>query len=419
MAVCNIFKKFDSGNNGQGIFFTFSQYADDLTKESTLQSEYRVVPSKFVCLELNVDSAINTYYGGNVPAGGENICIPQLLQSFYENKISYLKGEQTYYPEDATKYLFTFLRDRGFIQSDSSITDTTYFPEVKYIGDINIYSNENVQDINYNEIYCMVPAEAKRYFYKNEINEESDPYPVSGTPTMINGWRDGNDPQDDSPYNPYPEDLTGLEGTPEFYPPASYTYSMDYELPRIIYNGTNDTIVQDDESFNFNCIIVLYDVYKGDNIAPEVYCAPLGIWFSGDVFEDTTDNNYFKLKNSVTKFVRSDSIFDQGTSYGLRVCTKYISSPLGTSLVAKTDSPNTDQFHTEFAEVCDQFSQAIVEMNNFNRILADEHTNIVDYITQFTNQRVNVPYIKIVNNIPHWFVNGRDTGVAQYIAPEE
>lgn len=423
MAVCNIFKKFDSGTNGQGIFFTFSQYAEDLTQESSLQSEYRVVPSKFVCLDLDLDRAKPEAV---VDDDGYNIYIPQTLQSYYENKISYFRGQDIYTdtvtntnhhyePQDATKYLFTFLRDKGFIHSEIN-TDVNpnynYYPEVKYIGDINIYANENLQDINYNEIYCMVPADAKRYFYKNDLNTTSTPHAISeDLPEFINGWNGDT----------YPS-RTELSSDPEFDEDTpTVSYNTVWELPSILNDPLAENYEEDsdDPSFDFNCIIVLYDVYttnSDDTISKEVYCAPLGIWFSGDVLVDDPDNPAsFSLKNSVTKFVRSDSVFEQGTSYGLRICTKFIANPLGTGTVIPTIDPNTDTYFAEFAEVCDQFSQAIIEMNNFNRILADEHTNMVDYITQFTNQRVNVPYIREVNGIPHWFVNGRDTGVAQYI----
>ena len=57
MAVCNIFGhlKYNTGN-----FLTFSQYVEDLTRESTQSVYYRVTPSKFVALDVDY-SNFNDY----------------------------------------------------------------------------------------------------------------------------------------------------------------------------------------------------------------------------------------------------------------------------------------------------------------------------------------------------------------------
>ena len=45
MAICNVFKELTKNN---GTFFTFSQYAEDLTINQS-NSSYKVIPSKFMC----------------------------------------------------------------------------------------------------------------------------------------------------------------------------------------------------------------------------------------------------------------------------------------------------------------------------------------------------------------------------------
>jgi hypothetical protein len=39
-------------------------------------------------------------------------------------------------------------------------------PNIKYIGDINIYSNQEVDGMSYNEIYCYIPNDAKSQRWK-------------------------------------------------------------------------------------------------------------------------------------------------------------------------------------------------------------------------------------------------------------
>lgn len=405
MGVCNLFKKFDStNNNGQGILFTFSQYAEDLTAQDTLQRDHRVVPSKFVCLDLDIngfatEQSIST-------TNDINTAIPQCLQSYYENKISYLRGlevegEYTWDALDSSKFLFDFLKKYKLI-SEANIdqddpTSNKYIPEVKYIGDINIYSNENEQNINYNEIYCMVPSDAMEYtYYLTAPGTREYSYSFDETPTELNGWTAN-----------YPSG-TGLQNDPEFDSDNVYNTSYDAWMQALEPDAQDTEDPTDADSFTFNCIIILYDVISGnDENSNPIYMnknLPLGIWFSGPVVGTVGS---FDLKNKVTKFVRSESIFNQGTSYGLRVCTKHIATPLGTAVVSEVG--DYDHFHTEFAEVCDEFNRAAVEINNMSAILADQHNNLKEFLAEFVNKRVNVPYIRTINGVNYWFVNGRNT----------
>ena len=59
---CNLFKPIGSGDAHVGEFLMFSQYTEDITKEQSMKSGYRVIPSKFVALNLNIDRAFNGIY---------------------------------------------------------------------------------------------------------------------------------------------------------------------------------------------------------------------------------------------------------------------------------------------------------------------------------------------------------------------
>ena len=93
---CNIFKPINAGDTRMGTFFMFSQYTEDITKEQAMKSTYRVIPSKFAVVELDVDKAFNDptirgKFGGNgiqydtgygicgIPNVDVNIIIPQIV----------------------------------------------------------------------------------------------------------------------------------------------------------------------------------------------------------------------------------------------------------------------------------------------------------------------------------------------------
>ena len=57
MAQTNIFRplKTDKSN-----FFLFSQFGDDLSKEYTAKDHYRIIPSRYVCIDLDIDRFVKT-----------------------------------------------------------------------------------------------------------------------------------------------------------------------------------------------------------------------------------------------------------------------------------------------------------------------------------------------------------------------
>ena len=57
---------------------------------------------------------------------------------------------------------------------------------------------------------------------------------------------------------------------------------------------------------------------------------PLGIYFTG-----TLDNDCI-MSNQITKYVNSEQIYNQGTSYGLRICNRFITNPFSTEIIEST-----------------------------------------------------------------------------------
>lgn len=437
MSVCNIFKEISS-NNGQGVFYTFSQYADDLTKENALQTEYRVIPKRFACLELEKHVLTQPTDTQTPPNILLNKALPQMLQNYYENVVSYYRrhhdnNQYDWNNFDASVFLWRALKDYGLVTKEDEIDGQnqflySYFNELKYVGDINIYANQDIQSTNYNEIYCMIPPEANAGKYKLVQNQKADyqynvtyPYTIGiSHEKRINQWF-GDIQGISSNYPTYDSSLTGLSPEPDFgydNTPALVTNDTYYyggeTYPMILDNWSTEpqdfVDIKNDDFFKFNTIIVFYDIVRtnSDESIETVYRnLPLGIWLSGNITE--TSKGILTIDNEVTKFVRSGSIFDQGTSYGLRICTKYISTPNGNMVAGEVvDHPDN---YPEFSEVCDEFAQSMIRMNEILGESRAQHNELVDFITMFINKKVNVPYIKTINGRDYWFVNGKNTNV--------
>ena len=86
--VCNIFNPL---NKETGNFLIFSQYTNDLSKSTTV-SDYQVRPSKFICLNLDVDNLHIPGIEGTEPGESDmNYSLPGYFQNQFENGISEAK----------------------------------------------------------------------------------------------------------------------------------------------------------------------------------------------------------------------------------------------------------------------------------------------------------------------------------------
>ena len=101
MSICNIFNEF---NKPTGNILMFSQYTKDLTKGNARDESYKIIPSKFIAMDIDYNSV-------SVPMVGDtknlNIDIPIFFQNFYENACAYCESniEEPFTPNNA-KSLF-------------------------------------------------------------------------------------------------------------------------------------------------------------------------------------------------------------------------------------------------------------------------------------------------------------------------
>ena len=409
MARTNLFKPI---SNPTGDFFMFSQFVEDLTKQTTDGISYRVVPSKFAAMEFNVDSL--TSIDEDV-----NVAIASIFQNHFENAVATVKqrmGDQ-WTPEVTNKLLWNTLIQYKLVNktilnvAEQTSTNDSYFDELKYIGEIPFYSNRDIDNINYNEIYCNIPISAKRAFYLLE-NDNGDPESYDNySVEYIQGWNSNNYPTNTSvPVVPLFTNDERKYDVVKISPEGSIedvSTRIPKDLCTVNYNKTPigvHCIEQDDTEFQCNAILVFYNIYNNsDQKNPiEIYKnIPLGVYWCGPYVEDKGFNNI------ITKYVSNVDSFGQGSSYGLRIMTRF------------TPVPNSQYYYSEVSTGEDVASLATM-MGKLGDIIAKFKENlserkcltqsVKDHLAMFKNYRVNVPYIRVVDGVPTWFVNGRDTG---------
>ena len=340
MAICNILGELKNPN---GNFLTFSQYLEDLSKWNIKSTDYRLVPSKFIALEISQNDTIN------------NISISQDLTEQFENACALFRNDDNGLTPNEFKNLFWQNIENIFLINENNI---------HYMGDINIQSYNELDGMGYSEIYCHIPNEAKKGSYqiiKEELNEKRS----------INSQ-------------------SFLEGYEDYKIQNPFEYTINYST----YSFELDKI-NNDPFFNINSIIVLYDIYgNGEKIYDNI---PLGIYFTGLI-----ENGL--ITNSITKYVpvEMDDAFGAGTSYGLRICSKFIAEQQTVSTQIIQDEP--------YSDLTQVLSQLSISQNKMDEIINKTYKTDQNYknlLSIFKNSRTNVPYIKNVNGINYWFINGR------------
>lgn len=451
---CNLFKPLGTGDTRIGEFLMFSQYTEDVTKEQSMKSGYRVIPSKFVVLNLDIDNVFNRDYShipisapieidpdtgeyymeiGDKRIVGSNNIISQIFQSYFENSNSYIRnhaGEEGFPISNwddenrgyASELLWRTLEQWGFIHKvnsgEVSGVDFDHYDEIMYIGDINIHSNHKVGTYSYDEIFCHIPAKENTYYYRlnQSIEIEGVSYD-SGYGSLnapLEGWTDIT----------YPVDNTVVNRAITYHDPndnLGFYYRIGGDIPILNFKESNEYTpsprytTPDNDSYKFNAIIVFYDVLysePGDDPRYLYKERPMGIYLSGPVNDDTDG-----LSNEFTKFISNNDAYGQGASFGLRLMMRYTPTPNNSTYAMEVAAGGHD--YETITEAMGCIADAIVDIN---RTCKDQHAmyqTYKDHLTQFRNRRINVPYVREVAGIPYWFVNGRNTGQPVYPAGYE
>lgn len=446
MNKCNIFKPLASSN---GEFLMFSQYTEDLTKQESEKSTYRVVPSKFIALELDLnkldqsqvtpiivrsESDISMNWESGESITGLNTIIPQIFQSYYENSVSIARNiiqdgdPQNIFKDDGNDIEFSSELLWSCLNQFNLIHDVEFphqehtraFDEVKYIGDINIHSNRNIDTYNYNEIFCYIPTEADEYYYP--IYAGDIKYFQVTKDQNISGWNAESYPQE------YPlciKNIVSTETSTEGYYIGGNT--IDWESPIVPYprNVDEEGHLKENVEYNINAIIVFYDVLNSEPGEDPRYLhryRPMGIYFTGKCEtidkrsenQEVTDDEIpveeveFRLANTFTKYVSNNDAFGQGSSFGLRIMSRYVPTPNSTTYSMEVTTQSSD--YETIAAAMGLIADAIVNINKSTKEAREINQAFKDHLAMFKNYRVNVPYPRLVDGRYYWFVNGRNTG---------
>lgn len=391
MITCNLFKTIASKT---GNILTFSQYSDDLTHERSEIGFYHIVPSRFICMDLNLKSIID-----NNPSKD----VPTYFQNYFENACAFMKSEMNtqWTPNMSMELFWKAMQDKQILPPIVSSSGGNGIPveAIKYVGDINMQSFNIVDGVGYSDIFCYIPDDAKPSNYSINVNidmsnAEATKYPYNHIMGYDKTIDDNIQPLIDK----------GLcETNPEDWKQNPPTYINPDPKFNIIFNSVPDT---SSNKFVFNTILVLYDIVSDMNDPQTIFSnVPLGIYFTGDINADGTINN------PVTKYSKNDDIYGAGTSYGLKICNRFTVDP--NMAIMNLDETELTPGSTEYESMCVLMGLMADNQELMKKILEGVNNNNIflkESLASFKNSRTNVPYVKNINGVDFWFVNGRNTG---------
>lgn len=386
MAICNTFKKLTKET---GTFLTFGQYMDDLTEWQTKSKYHKIVPSKFIAIDDQ-----NKYYKDGVQYGFyNNLTLPSFFHDFFENGCACFKNNPDIsWTPDYAKILFWNAMFESNIIKTKDVNDVDFNVEgIKYVGDINIQSYNEVDGMGYSEIYCNIPNEAPSYIYSMNRGETINSQSILRRhKDLLEGFQDG--------------ELNGIERA-DFVSPTNsdgnYQYTLDRHYKFSWDHKDMVTKKTDETQYNVDVIILLYDIWNDNEI---LYSGvPLGIYITGLV------NNNGVIQNSITKYVANEDIYNSGTSYGIRICSRYVVSAAEDNYVIKEITCENNN-NSELSKVLTQLSISQNKMDDIVNKKYNVDQNYKQLLSIFKNSRTNTPYIKQVNDSNYWYINGKMIG---------
>lgn len=385
--VCNIFKAIDPGTNGA--FLLFSNYTDDIAR-STSDSGYRVRPSRFFCLnssDLLINNAHSILNNGDSSNINGNTDIPRYFQNIFENSLSAMRNKKLddKYPSDfnySADFIYQFSR---LFTRDSSLLLNTY---IVYDDKIDLQSFED----GFADIILNIPSGAKKknYVYKEGITSLDELGGLIGTctydiPDYIYGWNSTSS-------------APPLDGTVSTNLTVGTGESLQEDNESIFDKILTST--QNSESFSFNTILICYDIEYPDGYV--MYKdIPMGIYFTG------VDGGNFT--NPVTIYKGDDNTLGVGSSWSLRICTRYAPTPNGVSVGVEKIA--VDSGLKTVSSLLAANAELIKTINNFSQQSWVNSQSYRDLLNMFKNSQTNVPYPHKVNDVNYWFVNGRNTEI--------
>lgn len=389
MAVCNIFSPI---SNSTGTFLMFSQYIEDLSEYRINKSNANISPSSFYALNVDcvrVGDKIKELYSD---LSAVNDTIPGMFQNRFENIWAYFKdhpevNKYTGANSDMTlTYTFTslfwsFMYDNKFLEIDTKdgVTNAT---NIVYKGQISLESYNDHNNMGYGELFCHIPPlnSVKTYKYNADIVN------ITGPDAINSEYLVGFD-ENTSKNIPLKSQLENgkLRDVDKNIPLKYVDVSQDLDI-----SNTNAT------KFDINMIVVCYSK-NGKEI-------PMGVYFPG-VFQFSEDDDH--ITNTKTIYISNGDIFGGSTTYGLRICTRFSAHPNDSITVVGSVVASDEATYSGYSELFSKMSDTIDKMNEVIKSANVANANISNIYSVLKNNKTNVPYIKEINGVKYWFVNGR------------
>lgn len=371
MAVCNLFNTL---SHETGNFLLFSQYVEDVTKGYPNGDNYKVVPSRFVALDIDYSSI-------DIPGYDRpNTHIPMYFQNIFENGCAYLRSKSGFdWTPEISRNLFWNNMFEGKFLTITEDADTSLISEVMYYGDINMHAYNEHKGMGYGEIYCYIPTNAKRMKCQVICNNELENRLFDDTNTS----------------NKLLGHTTTIDTT--VYP-QKYYYAQDFRMS-FDDSEIESLIPYDDSKYSINTIVLLYSIYakENDTWRPVYENLPMGMYFTG-MLENS------KMTNTVTKYVTTD--YGSGTSYGLRLCTRFSAMPNG-AVLSTSDITVDDSNYANMCQLMTAMNENLSAMLDVTKSVINTTQEYKETLAIIKNNRTNVPYVREVNGKDFWFVNGR------------
>ena len=323
MSVCNIYKS--QGN--KPVFYTFSEYMNDLVVNINNDGMSVARPSRFLCVKLNNINNINKF-----------------LQNYYEDACCTLRDKNV---TDYRKYLLGGLIDglikKGFIDADA----------INSIAceDIDLFGDGTIDGMKYDEILCYLNPSTSN---NRSLNLDRDDIKI------IDKISTPENPQYIAGYSREADRIEGIDY-------VSLLNNDKFPLCTISDPNSNSSNIT---SFEFNAIIVLYDVTLGKEDNSPIENIPLGIYIN---------------PNTITKYVNNNDIYNQGTSYALRITMRFATTYDGSIYIEDNNAYDETRDISSLVSVADRLSKTIDQMFEMTRKFNDYTNATRDILTAIRN----------------------------------
>ena len=323
MSVCNIYKS--QGN--KPVFYTFSEYMNDLVVNINNDGMSIARPSRFLCLKLKSTENINVF-----------------LQNYYEDACCTLRDKNV---TDYRKYLLGGLIDglikKGFI-NESDINNIA-------CEDIDLFGDGTIDGMKYDEILCYLnPSTTNNY----SLNLDRDDIKI------IDKISTPENPQYIAGYSREADRIEGID----------YVSLLNNDKFPLCTIGDPNSNSSNIASFEFNAIIALYDVTLGKEDNSPIENIPLGIYIN---------------PNTITKYVNNNDIYNQGTSYALRIAMRFATTYDGSIYIEDTNTYDETRDISSLVSVADRLSKTIDQMFEMTRKFNDYTNATRDILTAIRN----------------------------------